>query len=462
MNTLKHIVLPVFIIAVSLFCTAFFRVIPASRLWNGYSVLYVQKDAGQSRVLELFSEYGIKKYISIYNQKVPLSNPVLSAEYALSSLSFSNYLEDRKGYFYDRSGNYLVYYVPDSFEGELHHVVQALNREGISSGVNANSAYPWMSFVFCLAFALFLVWKSDRKVLALVLNFVPVFFTLTMPFYTVAVSQCLMMTMAFYAVRYWNRKGAFSCLLGNKKFLLLFSFSLVLLFFTTIKVFLFFILSLVTSGCMIYVYREVVEFFESRYVFRPVLIRSAPFIRPVTKSNRNIFFASSIASLLILLSAFVSSRTVDFSSGASGKNIMLPAKNSAKKSLPGLNDYVLWNWQAITFPYRSLNDGEGSNPNSMIFPRYEEKNGLVSESFNSIEYNDYFRQNVLKAIDSLEYDSIEAMLKRQGTYSGAGYSSSGSSSVSFFTFILLFAGAMIPASFYFVYSAGKDKKQEKK
>lgn len=141
---------------------------------------------------------------------------------------------------------------------------------------------------------------------------------------------------------------------------------------------------------------------------------------------------------------------------------MLPAKNSAKKSLPGLNDYVLWNWQAITFPYRSLNDGEGSNPNSMIFPRYEEKNGLVSESFNSIEYNDYFRQNVLKAIDSLEYDSIEAMLKRQGTYSGAGYSSSGSSSVSFFTFILLFAGAMIPASFYFVYSAGKDKKQEKK
>lgn len=461
MNSIKKIVFPAFIIAVSLFCTAFFRVIPASKLWNGYSVMYVQKDADQNKVYKALYESGINNFISLFNQKIPLANSIFSAEYALSTLSFSNYLEERKGYFFDSSKQFFVYYIPDNYETELRHVIQQLNQDGINSGVNANASYPWISFVLCLAFALFLSWKSEKKILSVTLNAIPVFFTFVMPFYTVAVSQCLLMTVFFFGTQFWKRNGAVSVLSKNKTFIILFSFSFFLLIFTNIRVTLFFILSLVSSVCVLIIFQELYEIYDKRYDFKPVLIRPAAFIKPINHQNRKIFFYCSIVSVLIMLSALVSVKALNFSS--SGENIMLPAKNSAKKTLPGLNDYVLWNWNAVTFPYRSLNDG---NPNelktSVVFPRYEQKDGLVTESFNSIEFDEKFRQNVINSIDALEYESIESMLKKQGTSGRTGYSSSGSSAINFFSFILLFAGALISALFYFVYSAERIKKQEKK
>ncbi|MCR5495516.1 MAG: hypothetical protein K6F15_07760 [Treponema sp.] len=462
MNKVKHIVLPSLIIAASLFLTAFFRVIPASRLWNNYSVMYVQKEAPQEKVISLFSEYGVEDYICIFNQKTPLAVPSQSAEYSLATLSFSNYLEERKAYFYDYSKNFLIYYVPEKYEGKLNQITSLLNSEGIKSGINANASYPWLAFVFCLIFALFLTWQSKYKLRSLLFNFVPVFFTFTMPFYTVAVSQCLILTLSFFAMNLWQRKGAFSCILKNSTFCLLFLLSFVIVLFTNLKVAFFYILSLFCGISLLYLYKQISELFEKKYIFQPVLIRSAFFIRPITKKNSKIFFYCAVTSILIMISALISARAFNFSSDFASEKILLPSKSAAKVTLPGLNDYILWNWQASTFPYKSLNTSQEKESNSLIFPRFTEKNGNIEESYNSIEYNEKFRQNVIDSVDDFDYKSIELLLKKQGLYKGAGYSSSGSSSLNFITFVLLFVGTLVPAFLYFKYSSKKVKKQENK
>ena len=144
---------------------------------------------------------------------------------------------------------------------------------------------------------------------------------------------------------------------------------------------------------------------------------------------------------------------------------MLPSRNAEKKVLPDLNDYVVWNWKSITFPYRSLNDSSSSIPKKgdvVNFQRYFEENGKISVKTNSIIFDDSFRSKAVNSIDNFDYNSIEKMLKDQGSYIKPGYSGSGGSSLNFLGIVLLILASGVSCFFYFSFYRTKAKQENKK
>lgn len=450
MKYFKQFVLPVFIIIVSIFLMQIFRVMPASRLWNGYTVMYLPVSQDSKIIEKTLEEYGCNDYISLRNQKVPLNVSEFSPEYMFGNGDANGYLEKRKGYFFDFSRSYSVYYIPDSSDNCIPAVLKKLNSMNISAGINSSSACPWMSILVVFVFAILQVWFSPRRIFTAMLNFFPVFFTFKMPFYSVASACCIFMTAMFICLRYWNRDGAVRKLQSSMP-VIMFVFSPVLIVFLTgLKVGFLFLLVPIDVLAIAYVYFEVCLIFESRYSFRPVLIRPASMINLMTNTNRFVVISCLAGTFLIFVSAVLSLKNVSIMETSAGSGILLPSKNSSGRELPGLEDFNSWRWSALTFPYRSLNEMQVSKTQkgqTVVFPRYTEKNGKIEKSVNSITYDDSFRKDSFNSIDDFSYNSIESMLKKQGYTGRAGYSGAGSSGVSVFMCILLVMAMLIPGIF---------------
>lgn len=450
MKYLKQFVLPLSVIIVSFLVFQFFRVMPASRLWNGYTVVYVPVKQDSSLVGKTFEEAGCSDYICLRNQKVPLAVSRFSPEYSFGNGDPDGYLEKRRGYFFDFSREYTLYYVPDSARHCIPDVIKRLGARNVSAGINSSSACPWMSIVVVLGFALSLVWFSSRRLLMLLLNFFPVYFTVRMPFYSVASASCIFMAAVFLSLRYWNRSGAVKTLAASMVILLFFISPLLLVFLTGLKVGFLFLLVPVSVLAAGYIYFNLSLIYESRYSFRPVLIRPASMIPLMNRTNRMIINLCFAGTFLVLVAAFFSLKNVSFMESSSESDILLPSKNASKKDLPGLDDYVSWRWSAMTFPYQSLNDSgnlKNKKGQTVVFPRYEEKNGKITESVNSITYDENFRKDSVSSIDLLSFNSIESMLKKQGYTGRSGYSGAGGSGVSAFICVLLVLAMLVPGMF---------------
>lgn len=450
MKYLKQFVLPVFIIIVSIFLIQIFRVMPASKLWNGYTVMYVPVSQDSKIVEKTLEDCGCTDYISLRNQKVPLNVPEFSPEYMFGNGDVNGYLEKRKGYFFDFSRTYSVYYIPDGSNNCVPAVLKKLNSRNISAGINSAAACPWMSIVVVFVLAALLVWYSPKRIFTAVLNFFPVFFTFKMPFYSVASASCIFMTAIFICLRYWNRDGAVKKL-QSSMIVIMFAFSPVLIVFLTgLKIGFLFLLIPLSVLAAAYIYFELCLIFESRYSFRPVLIRPASMINLMTKTNRFVIMCCLAGTFLVFASAVLSLKNVSIMETSSESGILLPSKNASGKELPGLDDFTAWRWSALTFPYRSLNEAQVSKTykgQTVIFPRYTEKNGKIEESVNSITYDDSFRKDSFNSIDKFSYNSIESMLKKQGYTGRAGYSGAGGSGVNVFICILLVIAMLVPGIF---------------
>ena len=83
----------------------FFRTVPSSKLWDDYSVVYVQKNVDESLIQKLFDDYGCKDVISGAEQFVPMEFSSESPEIsmAIAKVDSSNYLVRRNLYFFDKT-----------------------------------------------------------------------------------------------------------------------------------------------------------------------------------------------------------------------------------------------------------------------------------------------------------------------------------------------------------------------
>ena len=118
MNFVKRTAVPALIIVISIFSMIRFRVIPSAKLWEDYSIMFVPVGADTQIIHNVLTEKGCKDFICIENQFVPLKvsadTPEISL--ALSGAENSNYLRGRNNFFFDKSGNFEIYYVPDKYK----------------------------------------------------------------------------------------------------------------------------------------------------------------------------------------------------------------------------------------------------------------------------------------------------------------------------------------------------------
>lgn len=447
MSLLKKIFLPLFIIILTFIFLNVFRIVPVSKLFNGYAVMFVQKEIPAKNVENLLLENKAKNIVYFENQKVPLNLPEQSPEVALSKtgLEKSNYLSDRNGFFSDKSKSLNIFYVPNEFIKSAEKVVQNLSENGIFCGINASAKFPIISVLIVILFSLFLIFISKKKILISLLYILPLFFSVMMPFSSISASLCLFNLTIFLCLKFYKREGGAKKISKNVMILTFLGTSFIVVLFTKIQAGLLFILLCLAEISICFLYKNISDILDNRYSFKPVNIIGAKSIKVLNEKNKKLLILCSSAILLIFIYSIFS---FSFAPAQSNKkSVQLPSAYSATSSLPNLNDFEHWKWEALTFPYISINS-KNKTQNSVIFKNYEEKNGLISESLSYISYNNEFQANSIKEIENLDYPAIEKVLVMQEKNAKFGYVSSGTQNLSLIMIFLLVFSFAVPFVFY--------------
>lgn len=448
MPVLKKYILPSFIIFFSIFVMSRCRVAPVSKFFKGYDIVFVENDFPAKNVVEILKENGCKNIISKENQKIPLNLNENSPEVALakSNLEKSTYLKDRMGFFFDKTQKNNVFYVPEEDLKSAENAVQKISEKGYSAGINATAKFPAVSIVIVVAFSVMIVFFSENRILCALLSVFPVIFSFMMPFSSVSAGLCLFELFMFFYIKFWGRKNSAKKLLKNVMLLTILGTSFLCMVFTKIQAGLFFLLMIFSETSVFLLYKNINQKIDSKYSFNPVSIRTAFSIRIMTKKNRKLLAACAISVLAILVSAVFSSNFASVLKNEKISGVQLPSSGATVQNLPGISDFVDWKWEAMTFPYRSLN--KKTSNDAVVFKNFQKKDGFINESVSSIYYNDEFKMNALKEIESLDYPALEKMLVGQGKHARFGYVTSGLQNVSLVMIILLIIAFFVPLSFY--------------
>ena len=135
-----------FVVLISISVIVMFRSVPAGKLWQDYSVLYVPNTTEDSVVMSALSDAGIDDVVALSNQFLPLNISEDSLEYAMYKVNIGSdsnaYVENRNSYFFDKSKNFRIYYIPSSYEHKISKAISSLENNHISCGLDASAGYP--------------------------------------------------------------------------------------------------------------------------------------------------------------------------------------------------------------------------------------------------------------------------------------------------------------------------------
>ncbi|WP_407399114.1 hypothetical protein [Treponema sp.] len=395
------------------------RAVPVSRIWNSYSVAYVEKSLSEETVLSYFERYSIDSVISLGGQRVPFVSdftPVLPQR-------DSSYLSDRLSYFFDLSDTYCLYYIPKRNDSACVKALEEIVHDtNTPCGIDGKQQYPWLVPMIVLAvFAMFLFLSRNRKVFALSSASIVVL-SFSQVFYPVAAAAILYMLSCYLASRIWGRRKAFSVLKKSIYVTLPLVVSVLSIMFLSIQSAVLVLLCCASSICSLILLDTWEKFIDSKSTFKFVRIFGAPQMPLMhhATAKHTLFCLVPLFILLVifLLSSRISTRT------ETEISIPVPVHssqiNDGEKILPGLNDFYKWFWKAKSYPYRNLNESsaaaEVEEGETVTVPRYEmEDDRIVESEVLLMTYDDRFREEVNKEIENLEYDAVEKLMKKQGS-----------------------------------------------
>lgn len=432
-----------FISILSLFILFIFKTIPTGKLWNGFNVLYVPTETSEEMMIDAFSQSEILEHYELSNQYIPLTFKNFSPEISMLKLNFSNedfsYLSKRQLYFFDKSGNYKLYYIPTKFKNNLNDCVKILSKRGVKIGVDNSSSYPvFIPIVMFLLFLLLLIFSKKKNVFFIGGIFL-ISFVICNPFYSCAVSVCLIFLILFFVSNIWKRKD-FIIYLFSKPFVpVVLFFSILGSFSTSLKTGFMFLIAVFGIFNSLYVFTIFEDFIIQKRSFIPVKIRSAKRISIYAKKqNQTLISCMIVVFFLIFISIFSNSSVSD----SKFAKILLPSSNAYSQELVSLDDYYNFAWNVSSAPYKSLND-KNQNSNFYQYPCYEEVDGKIVETMQIRSFNESFKNQIFDEIDLLNFNSIEKILKSQGENVKTGYLSTSSYHIGFFGIIVMIISLLI-------------------
>lgn len=426
-----------FISILSLFILFIFKTIPTGKLWNGFNVLYVPTETSESMMIDSFSQSQISEHYELSNQYIPLKFTNFSPEISMLKLNISSeefsYLSKRQLYFFDKSGNYKLYYIPTEFKNNLNECVKILSKSGVKVGVDNSSSYPiFIPIVIFLLFLILLVFSKKKNVFFIgglfLINFV-----ICNPFYNTGVSVCLIFLILFFISNIWKRKDFIICLFSKPFVPIVLFFSVLGSFSTSIKTGFMFFIAILGIFNSLYVFSICENFVINKRSFIPVKIRSAKRISIYGKKQNQTLLSCMIVVLFLIFISIFSNSSISDSKFA---KILLPSSNSSFQELVSLEDYYEFAWNVSSAPYKSLNN-KNQNSNFYQYPRYEEIDGKIVETMQIRSFNESFKNQVFEEIDLLNFNSIEKVLKSQGKDVKIGYLSTSSYRIGFFGIIVM-------------------------
>lgn len=407
------------------------RAVPVSRIWNSYSVAYVEKSLPEETVLSYFRKYSVENVISLGGQKVPFVSdftPVLPQR-------DSTYLSDRLSYFLDLSDSYCLYYIPKRNDSSCVKALEEIVRNtNTPCGIDGKQQYPWLVPLIVLAvYIAFIFLSSKKKVFAfsaasiLLLSFSQVF-------YPVAAAAILYMLSCYLSSRIWGRRKAMSVLKKSLYAIIPIVVSVLSIMALSVSCAVLVLLCCASSVCALVLLDSYEKYRDSKSSFKFVRIFGAPQM-PLMYPNTAKHTLFCLVPLFVLLVIFLLSSRIS-TKAETDISIPVPVHNAVikedEKVLPGLKEFYGWFWNSKSYPYKNLNEissgGEPAEGETVTIPRYEIVGDKIVESESLVMvYDENFRNCVDKEIDELEYDAVEKLMKKQGPDVSVVYRNSGES-----------------------------------
>ncbi len=451
-----------FVIVISLFAFFFMRSVPVSRIWNGYTVVYVEKSLSERQVLSYFEKFGVEGAISPGSQRVPFYSdvtPVLPD-------SYGKYLRDRLNYFYDYSKNYMLYYVPQNFDGAVSKAVEFLVKENqVSAGVDGKKQFPF-AVPLCVSVVFLVFFFFSRNKFAFFASAIfALFLCFSKPFYSVAAGGVLYLLCCFLSQRIWRRRKAVSVLKKSPYVLIPAIFSVLIAGLSSAECGFLILISVMSSVSALFLLNSAENYLDSKKSFKFTKIFSAPQMVLMYPRTALLTLLSLVPLSFLLISFLITARFAP----VLDKKMVLPVPSedeNAESVLPVISDYYAWIWNAKSFPYRNLNDSAAayeipSENEEISVPRFEEKNERIVQTTSLImKYNADFRNSADREVDAWNFGAVEKLMKKQGENVKVLYGSSGGArqKADGFSLILILSSIFVPVLllfFYTIKSAGK-------
>ena len=448
-NIKKYMALPAVLIIIALL--VIFRSVPSGKLWNNYSVLYLPASANTDVVSNILKNAGISEYVSLEEQHIPIMLSENSVEMAMlkmglhsgyidknnSDISITDYLKFRNNYFYDSTGKYKLIYIPEEYKKNIDTCIHFLEHENIEAGSDSSYSYPWLLPIIVSVLMIMLAFFSKNKLLFIFECILPVLYIFCNPFYSSTAAVILLYIALFFISNLLGRKGAIKYLSKGLIVAFIIALSILSAFAGSILSGVFYILTLIATALIIYLFFAIKEARTKRYSFNPVFIRPAKMIQ-VFGGNGKLVMPIVITSIILVILYFTFSSATNSGLTKKSKAIFIPGKAEVQsQELPQLEDFYKWNWNVITLPYKSLNLNYYDDE-SIVFPNYEVSDGVILEKDNYLTYDEGFKRNIFNNIDDLDFESIEKVIKVQGNDFACDYVSAGSYHVSLFSIIMMF------------------------
>lgn len=436
MKVLKRLI-PVLIALAVCVLLIVFKTTPSARLWDNYTVLYTENSVPDSLVQQALNSFGVQDYVCEANQGIPYvyKNEVLDKMTIRITEDFDDfsYLKKRNNYFYDKSGDFRLYYAPGSYKKNLADCAAYIETAtALKAGIDTSSSYMRLLVIVFAVFALILTGFSKNKFLFICSWIIPAIYSFCFPFYGAVISACMLVLCTFLFCNLWKRSGSFKTLYKHFLIPALLTISVIMAFSSELISGLFYLLTILGSAAVIVIYYYIELLYEARCSFNPVMIRPAKMLSPYGGKKRGVLLAALISCAAVIIFFLITSAG-NFSIKTS--ELELPASAAQRDTtLPQLDDYYRWNWNVETYPYRSLNKADEAS-DYVAYPRYAYSDGKIIQYMDELIYDEDYKKNVLNDVDSLDFESIEKVIKSQSGNFVAGYMTSGTYQVHFISII---------------------------
>lgn len=457
MNNIKKYIIPSATVCLIFILMLFLRTVPVAKLWKGFSVLYVPVETEPKTVLSVLDECGCKDTISYYNQSIPFLNPYLPVKADYSD----SYLSRRNSYFFDKDRKVMIYYVPDAYSKQAAKAVNTLIKEyKIDAGLDGKSSFPLVTPIICIIAAVFFFLSSKQKKVFFLAALFPLIYAFVMPFYINASSVCLCLFAVFLCQKVWRRKNGVKYVVKNPYPAVLFTVSLISSFVTSFVSGFLFMLTCFASILILSMLANFQKDCDSKLRFNPVLIRPARLMNMICLSSlkKGLIAVFSVTALFVLYITSVNLFTI---SNSQDLSFPMPTRYNTVTDIPDLDDYVVWSWNTITLPYRSLNEPYSDVPEedeSITIQRFKNtEDGVKTTEEVVYKFNSEFKDQVLSSIDMLEYPAIEKLMKQQGRGYSVDYSYGTGEKFSKSNIILMLIMIIVPCGML-IYYLGKRKR----
>lgn len=437
--------------------------IPESSLWNGYIILYVSAECSETDVLATLDKNNIDDIISFSTQRTPFISRFAPVQ--PESRSPEQYLAGRLNFFYDKSGMYRLYYVPEKYAFRLPGVMQQLQNcfPQCDAGWDAAVSYNWVVPVVCgLVFIMFLFLTANRWFM-FVAGILPVLFSICLPSFTNGAAIVVLLFGLLLIAPVWGRKRMLPVILKSATSMCFVCLPLLIAAAGSLNYGLVLLIVYAGTGCLLKVLHFFQIYLSGKHHFVPVMIRSAEMIPVITGNTRRAVYIPVIAiGLFIVFFLFSGIFLPSFDT----KDLFLPAPAeytyktdfsadaytaavTEHSPLPGLADFVSWVWNISSFPFRSVYEMQGMQTavigDNVQMPEYfvDSATGKIHETLNTVlVFDELFIESVLMN-DITDTGQIEFMLKKQNSFVPVDYIETGNGKTSNTNRIMIGSGLIV-------------------